>query len=197
MKSKIVILMLAGLALTLCGCQKKLFHFVVPLKKIGGVTIEQKGEFMGTDRIKAADIRNALKVPEDGTITGVDIESVQLRVIVNSGNAASWLKLSGYVVDKGKPLLLFENKSVSLVAVNAPYIGLNSLIETGVNRLKEKINDQIKKVNEADIEIGLSGDSDPAGQQIDVDIEFLIVATVKYDQCVEVFDVIGGEDCTE
>ncbi len=197
MKRRILLVLLISAGLLACGCQKKLFHFVVPLKKIATVTVNQKGEFAGIDRIKAADIRNALNVPENGTITGVDIESLQIKVRVMPGNEAKWLKLSGYVVDNGKPLLLFEKKSITLVAVNAPYAGLNSLIESGVDRLKDKINGQVKKVNNADIEVGLTGDSDPAGQQIKVEIDFKITATVRYDQCVEVVDFIGGEDCTE
>jgi len=192
-----VLLVLIGAGLLACGCQKKLFHFVVPLKKVAVVSVNQRGEFGGIDRIKAADIRNALKVPDDGTITGVDIESLEIRVRVLTGNEASWLKLSGYVIDNGKPLLLFDKKSVPLIAVDAPYGGLNALIESGVDRLKAKINDQVKKVNDADIEVGLAGDSDPVGKLIKVDIDFKITATVKYDQCVKVFDFIGGEDCSE
>lgn len=197
MKYKVSILLLVSAALLMCGCQKKLFHFVVPFKKVGVVPVNQMGAFAGYDRITAQEIRSALNVPEDGVITGVDLESVQIRVRVLAGNEAKWLKLSGFVVDNGKPISLFENSSVTLIAVNAPYIGLNALLAKGVAKLTEKINDHIKKVNSADIELGLYGDSDPAGQRIAVEIDFMITATIKYDQCVEVFDFIGGEDCTE
>jgi len=197
MNKRIGLVLLAGAALLMSGCQKKLFHFVVPLNKVRTIAIDNTGEFAGYEKITAREIRAALDVPEDGTVTGVDLESVQIRVRLVDGNVATWVKLSGFVVDKGKPLLLFKDKSVPISHVDTKYIGLNALIAEGVEKLAGKINDHVNKVNDADIEIGLTGNSDPAGQLIKVAIDFKINATVKYDQCVEVFDFFGGEDCTE
>lgn len=197
MNRRIGLVLLAGAVLLMGGCQKKRFHFVVPLNKVRTIAVNSTGEFAGYEKITAREIRAALNMPADVTITGVDLESVQIRVRHVEGNAATRVKLSGFVVDKGKPLLLFKDKSVPINNVDNKYIGLNVLIAEGVERLVGKINDHVKKVNDVDIEIGLTGDSDPAGMLIKVEIDFKIVATVKYDQCVEVFDFFGGEDCTE
>ena len=197
MNRRIGLVLLAGAVMLMGGCQKKRFHFVVPLNKVRTIAVNSTGEFAGYEKITAREIRAALNMPADVTITGVDLESVQIRVRHVEGNAATRVKLSGFVVDKGKPLLLFKDKSVPINNVDNKYIGLNVLIAEGVERLVGKINDHVKKVNDVDIEIGLTGDGDPAGMLIKVEIDFKIVATVKYDQCVEVFDFFGGEDCTE
>jgi len=186
-----------ALMLLSIGCAKKLFHFVVPLVRDERYTVDQNGAFGSIDKITSAEIRDALNVPEDGEVTRVDIESMSLKVNVLDGNQAKWIKASGYIEDDGKPLYFFQDQLVTLVGVDVKYVGLNALIEAGVKKLAKRINDHVKRINDADIEVGIAGDSDPPGQRIKVLITLTVKATVLYDQCVEVPDFIGGEKSCE
>lgn len=144
------------------------------------------------------EVRNAVEVPDDGVITGVDIETLLLWVDLRPENEATSLTLCGEIIElSGDRSYMFQNYPVPLLYPDTPVIGINSLISLGIGKLKGKIESYLLNLGDSGYLVGLSGNSTPAGSRIAVDIFLLARATVKYDQCVDVpSGFMGGDDCT-
>jgi hypothetical protein len=190
------VLLLALLLLT--GCEKRLFHFVATVEEAPVFPVDQTGAFRQTVRVTREDVMSRLNLPTDARITGVDIESLALRVVVKSGNQASTVQATGTIADAAEPVPkpMFENYPVVLAGADTPFIGLNALIESGISKLRSKLDGFIKDLDNAPFDIQVSGDSIPSGQRVVVELHLAIKATIKYDQCVEVPTVFSsGDDC--
>ena len=194
MKKFTAFLLLLSLPL-LSGCEKRLFHFIVTIDRSAIIPINVTGSFSQTATITEQHILSVLEIPEDGTITGVDIESISLRVVVSGDNQASALNLSGRIIENGQSKNLFSNYPVPLVAVNAPLIGLNALIEDGVAALRNKINGYVKRIDNSSFQIQVNGTTVQANQRAHLDLDLRIKATVKYDECLDVPLGSSGDDC--
>ncbi|MDZ7359197.1 MAG: hypothetical protein ONB46_00510 [candidate division KSB1 bacterium] len=199
MKKKIMCLPLLAVLL-LTGCEKRLFHFIATINQTPVFNVDQTGAFKKSIQISSSLVRSQLDIPEDARITQLDIESLSLRVEVKSGNQASRLSVSGTILDVGqqRQKQMFKDFPVVLVGVNAPFVGLNSLIADGISELRGKLEGYVKNLDTGSFFIEVTGDSNPPGQRVLVDLHLVIKATVKYDQCVEVPQLFSsGEECTE
>jgi len=194
MKKITAFLLLLALPL-LSGCEKRLFHFIVTIDRSATIPINITGSFSQTATITEQHILSALDIPEGGTITGVDIESISLRVVVSSDNQASALNISGRIIENGQSKNLFSSYPVPLVAVNAPLIGLNALIEDGVASLRNKINGYVRRIDNSSFQIQVTGTTVRTDQRAHLDLELKIKATVKYDECLDVPLGSSGDDC--
>jgi hypothetical protein len=180
----------------LAGCEQRLFHFVVTIDQTPTFPVDQTGAFSRRVRITEQDVLRALDVPEGGKITGVDIESLSLKVVVKSQNQANALSVSGRISDGQGTSNMFTNYPIPLAGVDTPFIGLNALIEEGIGKLRRKLDGYVKKIDNSAFDIEVSGDSFPTtGQRVVLDLLLKIKATVKYDECLEVPLGEGGEDC--
>lgn len=181
----------------LAGCEKRLFHFIVTIDKTPTFAVDQTGAFDEAAVITSQDVLSALDIPEDARITSIDVEALALKVVAKPGNQASRLKVSGEISDVGQnKSKMFENYPIVLAGVDVPFIGLNALIEAGISKLRSKLNGYVQHVDNSAFVIEVSGDSDPPGQRVVLDLQLKIKATVKYDQCVEVPELFsGGEEC--
>ena len=186
--------------LMLTGCEKRLFHFVATINEAPTFVFDGTGPFTQRIVITSDRIKAALEVPSDARITGVDIESLSLKVAVRPENQATAMRVTGVTINANqqrKPM--FQNYHLPLVGVNVPVIGLNALIEDGISELRGKINGHVQNTDNTAFVIEVSGDSFPsAGQRVAINLNLVVKATVKYDQCVEVPQLFSsGEDCTE
>jgi len=182
------------------GCEYRKFEFAPTIKLEKIYEIDQTGVFDVIRSIQRQEILDLLDIPEDAEITEVNIESISIKVVVLQDNEASAVSVSGDVVIvemENQHENLFEDYIVPLVMVDAPWIGLNSLISDGVERIKGKLEDYLMGTDLAGFVIALSGDSSPTtGERIHTQIMLRITATVKYFQCVEVPSFIeGGDPC--
>lgn len=196
MKKLIACLLLLALPL-LSGCEQRLFHFLITIDQTPTFPIDQAGAFSQTVTITEQDVLRALNVPENGTITGVDIESLSMRVVVKNGNEARAINVSGAVIENGQVRPIFNNKTqtIPLVGVNVPFAGLNALIEDGVASLRRKINGYVRRIDNSTFTIRLNGTTVPDNSRALLDINLKIKATIKYDECLDVPLGEGGEDC--
>lgn len=196
MKKITACLLLLALPL-LSGCEKRLFHFIVTIDKTPTFAVDQTGAFDEAVVITSQDVLSALDIPEDARITSIDVEGLALKVVVKPGNQAARLKVSGEIYDVGQnKSKMFENYPIVLAGVDVPFIGLNALIEAGISKLRSKLNGYVKNLDNSAFVIEVSGDSDPPGQRVVLDLQLKIKATVKYDQCVEVPQLFSsGEEC--
>ncbi len=186
--------------LMLTGCEKRLFHFVATINQSPTFTFDNTGPFVQSVVVTSDRIKAALDIPSDARITGVDIESLSLRVAVKPENRATAMSVTGVTINANqqrKPM--FQNYLVPLAGVNVPVIGLNALIEDGISELRGKLNGYVQNTDNTAFIIEVSGNSTPsAGQRVAIDLNLVVKATVKYDQCVEVPQLFSsGEDCTE
>jgi len=181
------------------SCESRRFQFVATLNRTVDFPVDQTGAFSTVRTITAAQMRSNLNVPEDATIIRVDIEALSLVPETLANNQAAEVKVSGYVKDQGKNLYMFKDKSINLkTGVDVGWglrVPLTTLIEEGVASLKNKINDHVKRINDANIEIGLSGDTVPGGKRLLMKVHFEIKATILYEQCVDTPSFFGGEKC--
>jgi len=179
-------------------CEKRQFETVGTINVDETYEVDQTGHFVEVEEISRDQVLDLLDIPEDAEITEVNIESVSIKVVVMSDNEASAVIVEG-AVDLGasKPEF-FSNYIVPLVAVDNPWIGLNTLIQEGVTGIKNKLEKIILGMDDDGFAIILEGDSSPtAGNRIHTQIILRITGTVKYVQCLEVptFIVEGGEPC--
>ncbi len=197
MKRLTIILLFVALPL-FTSCDKRLFHFVVDFDEISIFQVDENGAFEMSEFVSADEIKNAVEVPSDGVITGVDIQQLEVWVELREGNEAGDLILSGEIIDlSGGRDYMFRDYSVDISYPNAPFIGINSLISLGIIRLQGKIESYLLGLGDSGYYIRLSGRSEPQGQRIAVDIFLAARATVKYDQCLDVpSGFMGGDDCT-
>lgn len=193
---KLVVLTLVLALPIFFGCEKRKFYFNVNLNKTEVFTINQTGAFSVNKIITEADILQLLDIPTDATITEINIQSISLKAEVKSGNQATSILVSGKVGDVGsQQFTMFNNTPVVLAGVNVPFIGLNSLLAVGVNKLKNKINGYVNQIDNNSMVIELTGDSSPTtGQHVFVDLLFKITATIKYSECLDSFTAFG-DDC--
>ena len=186
--------------LMLTGCEKRLFHFVATINQSPTFAFDSAGPFVQRVVVTSDRIKAAIDVPADARITGVDIESLSLRVVVKSENKATAMRVTAVIINVNQQSKkMFENYIVPLVAVNAPVIGLNALIDDGVSELRGKLNGYVQNTDNTAFVIEVSGNSSPSsGQRVAIDLNLIVKATVKYDQCVEVPQLFSsGEECTE
>jgi len=199
MKKIIACLPLLAL-LMLTGCEKRLFHFVATINQSPTFTFDSTGPFVQSVVVTSDRIKAALDIPADARITGVDIESLSLRATVKSENKATAMRVTGVIITASQQSKkMFENYIVPLVGVNVPVIGLNALIDDGISELRGKLNGYVQNTDNTAFVIEVSGDSSPSsGQRVAIDLNLVVKATVKYDQCVEVPQLFSsGEECTE
>jgi hypothetical protein len=95
--------------------------------------IDNTGSFKTAILISRDRVLSELDIPQDARITKLDIESLALRVAVKSGNQASKINVTAKIIDVGQQTeTIYEDYPVALtglVGVDAPFVGLNDLIE--------------------------------------------------------------------
>ncbi len=192
------------LQISLSGCEKRRFEFVVDVDYARIFVVDETGPFTKSGTITEQDILNELDIPDDATITKVDIKTlvVILEPDFEGGNEAEAVALSALIRESGiaEPLLDRSSYGISVPFEerNLPILGKVSaqkLIDKGVSKLKRKINDYLMDLDDGSFEIEIKGD---AGESTIlralIGIEF--VATITYEECVETALGAGGEECS-
>lgn len=194
---RVILLSIILLVLFSWGCERRKFYFNVPLKVPNLFSVNHSGSFIITDVITESDILDALDIPSGAEISEINIQSLSIRVEVKPGNQANGLLVTGKIYGLGEAKdEVFNNYPIVLAGANTAFVGLNSLIASGVTRLKNKINNIVKGIDNASIHIDLEGNVAQGGPQILADIHVRISGTVKYAECLDVATFMGGgEDC--
>ncbi len=182
------------------GCVNRLFKYTVTIEQSTQHTVDDPdGSFTTSAFISRTTVARALNLPEGARVTDLNIESLSLRVSVPNTNQATLATVSGVLgTSAGSSHFLFRQQPIPLAGVNVPFIGLNSLIEDGIGKLKTELENFVKGLGSgSQVEVALSGVSTPAGSRVTVTIHLDIKATVKYERCEEVLEVLGdvGESC--
>ncbi|GBD92277.1 hypothetical protein BMS3Abin04_03012 [bacterium BMS3Abin04] len=187
----------------LMGCDKRLFKFQSNIDLAKLYTFDKTGPTQESATITEEQIRSALDLPSDAKVTKVNIETLSLRIKLNDGNEATLLRIKGFINDASSNTKIWDVDQISppIISPDASIfgqkIGINGLIETGINKLKSKIEGFIKRNDFGSFVINVEVDSSPfSGRRIAMDIEIVIQATIEYEQCVEVWDGLdAGEEC--
>jgi hypothetical protein len=180
------------------GCEKRLFKFVATMDQTSVYNLSSaNGTFQEAHTITRDDVLGKLDIPKKAHITMVRIESLSLKVVKKQGNQAPAMAVSATLHGNMPTKKLFDNQTVSLVGIDVPFIGLNALIQDGIDGLKEVFAGYIVAFNNNNFDIQVTGNSVPAGQAIALDLQVIIKATVEYEECVETIRGTGGEKCDE
>jgi len=180
-------------------CENKKFEYVATIDMVRTYEINENGPFNDGAIVEYSEILDMLDIPENADIGEVNIESISIRIILNEGNQANALNISG-IVELGSSsanTLVFENFPVVLIGPDVPYIGINSLISEGVEKIKNKIENYLMGTDTAPFFILVTGDTSPTGGQlVKATILLKINGTVKYTVCEEMpWFIEGGEPC--
>ncbi|MCG3119199.1 MAG: hypothetical protein ALAOOOJD_01544 [bacterium] len=196
---KIKILLLFCALFLFVGCEKRLFHFVATLTESPAFVVDQTGAFQLTVPVISSAIQGAFDIPAGGQITRVDIESLALRATPRAGNQATALQVTAVLVENnGAQQKLFGQETFTLSSAEAPLTGLQTLDATGVERLRRKLEGYVQNTDNQPFVIQLTGTTVPSGQRLIIDLQLVMKATAKYDQCLEVPGLFsGGEKCGE
>jgi hypothetical protein len=183
------------------GCVNRLFKYTVEINQTTQHTVDDPdGVFVTSAFINRTTVARALNLPSGSRVTELNIESLALSVSIPSTNQAVSVNLTGLMQRSagGPTSELFRNQTIPLAGVNVPFIGLNALIADGIDKLKTELENFVKGIGTGtQVEIALSGTSTPAQRRVSVTIHVQIKATVKYERCEEVLEVLGdvGEPC--
>ncbi|MGA9365378.1 MAG: hypothetical protein WBW16_13520 [Bacteroidota bacterium] len=180
------------------GCEKRLFRFVATIDQTSVFTLSSvNGNFAQEQFIARDDVLGKLDIPKKAHITDVKIESLSLKVIKRSENKAPAMTVYATVFGTRVPGKMFDPVTVPLVGVDAPFIGLNALIESAIDGLKDKFKAYIQALDHTSFSVQVTGNSVPTGQQIALDLQLIIKATVEYEECVDTIPGTGGASCEE
>lgn len=190
---KLVILTLIML-IPLMGCEWRMFEFSGAIKVNETFSINESGVMYSEGVITRSEVLDAFDIPDNADVKEVNIESMELKVTVLPENQAQVINVSGFVKDASEDHLIFEDFPVSLIGVDFPGLGLNSLIAGGVNRIKTKIEGFIKNTDSTPLNIYLSINSGESLVQVNLDL--IINGNIIYEECLEVLPGMGGEECS-
>lgn len=187
----------------LMGCDKRLFKFQSNIDLAKLYTFDKTGPTQESATITEEQIRSAVDIPSDAKVTKVNIETLSLRIRIKEGNEATSLRIKGFINDASSKTKIWDDDKISPPIISPDYtilgkkIGINGLIESGINKLKSKIEGFIKQNDFGSFVLNVEVDSYPSsGNRIAMDIQIIIKATIEYEQCVEVWDGLdAGEEC--
>jgi hypothetical protein len=193
---KYTLLILAILMMAM-ECENRKFSFIATIDYDKTYVVDQAGPFDESATITRSEVLDMFDIPDDATIKSVNIENISAKVVVLDGNQASSVLLSGYLKLGSGKKEVFNNFPAVLTAVDASFIGLNSLIADGVNGIKTKLEAYLMGSDTAPFEMHVAGDSAPSGsQQINVQIIIKIKGNAEWERCEEVpWFIEGGESC--
>ncbi len=183
------------------GCVNRLFKYTVTINQSTQHTVDDAdGVFVTGAFLNRTTVARALNLPEGARVTDLQIESLALRVSIPSTNQAFSVTVTGTMQRRagGPTHHLFRNQIIPLAGVNTPLIGLNSLIEDGIENLRSELENFVKGLGSGtQVEIALAGNATPSGSRVTVTIHVEIKGTVQYERCEEVLEVLGdvGEPC--
>ena len=197
------VLLLIILQISLGSCEKRKFEFVADIEYVQVFLIDETGPFTKSGTITEQDVLSQLDIPDDATITEVDIKT--LAVIMEpdyeGGNDAGSVRLAASIKESGSTEALFDgslyNLPIPLEDVNLPIVGkvgAQRLIDEGVAKLRRKINGYLTELDGGSFDIEIEGDAG-AGKRLRVLIGVEFVATVTYEECIETVFGAGGDEC--
>jgi len=201
---KIKIILPLCAVLLLIGCEKRLFHFIATITQSPTFPINITGNITGNFQllipVNSTAFQNAFAIPAGGRIARVDIESLALRAAAKSGNQATALQVTGVILENGgiQQTILFEQDTIAVGGADAPLSSLKRLNADGIGRLRSKIEGYVKNTTNQSFDIQLTGKIVPSGRSLVIDLQLVLIATAKYDQCLEVPGLFSsGEKCGE
>ena len=181
------------ISLLIGGCEWRTFEFAGSINMEEDYTIETSSTINESATITRSDVRDAFDIPDNADVKKVEIENMSLRVTILEKNQAKFVNLTGYIREGSQNLLVFEDYPVPLIGVDAPWVGLNSLISGGVNKIKSKIIAYLQTNDNDPFSIVLTGDAQ--GTMVHARIDLVIKGSVVYEECLEVLPGMGGDPC--
>jgi len=194
MKRTLLFAVLIALPLV-TGCKKQLYHLtgVLNVDQLYEVD-DADGAYQGSQTFLASEITGELDLAENARITDVNVESIFLKMVPQSGNAATSATGSAYLTVVGggaSPQALFQNVTIPIANTTILLDDLNSL---GVGILKTQLERIVRgeSTNSIKLDVQVAANRAP----LKVDITLQIRGTVDNDACVELPTWFSeGEDC--
>jgi hypothetical protein len=184
------------IALISSSCEWSKYQLPVDININKTFTVDQTGAYSQSLEVTYYEIMNSLDIPAGATIDEVNIESISAKVVVLSDNKALAVNISGKVQLGSTSPEVFNNYYAPLVAVDNEYIGINTLIDQGVQGLKSKLEGYLKSKDFSSFNINISGNSAPTtGQRVHIQILIKISGTAKYTICANMPFFVGGDKC--
>jgi hypothetical protein len=194
MKKLLILIVLPVFLFT--GCENRMLKVVANLKLDETLPVDKTGQFLEYRTITPEDVRADIDIPEEATIDEVNIESMSVQVVKLADNVATAVTISGYLQIGSETPTIFNDYTALLVGIDEPFLGLNSLVDIGVQRLRSKIEGYLKSTDQEPINLTVAGNSSPtAGNRIHANINIRMTGSITYHVCQNVPFFMGGEKC--
>ena len=198
--------LLASISLLfLNACETKRYELVVNKNLDKVFIINEQGPFELEELVTENDLLGLVDLPQTATIKKIEISakprpSIKVYPLNEEGNEANAISISGYTQDGGtlvkKNFFKKETRTVPLIGVDAPFVGLNSLIAEGIGSIEKNLNKLANDVADENFVVGISGDSSPfGGNQIILGVIVRMTLTITYEDCVTVPFGMGDDEC--
>jgi hypothetical protein len=194
---KLIVLLLFVLPLTL-GCEKILKTETARYDQAFTSTFSRSGTQTDVVTLTKAEVLKRLNLPDDARVLKVEIESLSFNVKLNSANQATDATFSGTVKTPNtaeRDLFKDQKLTLSRFGILVGWTPLNGLIATGIELLKNQINEwvttQISSVNS--VTISITGVTNPPTSPMVLDYSLQIKASIQYEHCVSTGKLLGSE----
>lgn len=193
---KKLIPLILTVALMSSGCEYSKVQVPVDININKTFPVDQTGAYSQSLQVTYYDVMNELDIPSSATIDEVNIESISVKVVVLSNNKAPAVKISGKLQLGNTSPEVFNNYYAPLIAVDNEFVGINTLIDQGVQGLKSKIEGYLKSKDFSSFDININGNSSPIeGQRVNIQILLKITGYAKYTICAYMPFFLGGDSC--
>jgi hypothetical protein len=194
MKKLIPVILIIMLMSSACEYSKVQLPLDININKT--FTVDQTGAYSESMQVTYWEVMGELDIPGNATIDAVNIESISAKVVVLANNKATAVRISGKLQLGSTSPEVFNNYYAPLIAVDNEYIGINTLIDQGVQGLKSKIEGYLKSQDFSSFDINVNGNSSPIeGQRVNIQILIKITGTAKYTICWLLPFFAGGDKC--
>jgi hypothetical protein len=192
--TKLLVFLFIPVIMIFTGCEKRKFVFVASPSIYKSFRIIENSGYSKSVTITREDILGSIDIPKTATVKKVNIESIGAKVLPDENNVLTAILASGKLKIGTSEAKVFENFPIPLIGRDIPVIGINSIIESGVDMLKDKIESYLLTNDTQTITFEVTGTSVPANLTIHLDLIIYFNCTIEYEDCIDALPNTG-DDC--
>lgn len=171
----------------------------INLKKVYSIPINKTGAFEGSTGVALGRVIDELTGNLDGqlkktgyTLKEINIKSLNLKLIRNTGNTAVSVNLSSAIINSDlKQVPLFSKNNIQINEVTIAAANADNFFGDGIENLNRDLEKVVKKIKpDAYITISVKGSSFPANTMAAVNIQIEIEYSMQYSYCEETLFLI-------
>jgi hypothetical protein len=182
------------------SCEPRRFDFTLQFDRVFPFTVNSSESLIAMSTLTRAGILGNLDIPENATVTGVQIQSVSLSLSPQAANTTNTANVGLSYSTDGGPLQAFAGTILVNLADIVPY-PLNDLVANAVASIRSDVEAMLIDGPGAPNQISVAasvGSRSPSGSLMLANGVVNIKLTVQYNVCEEIPVALGiGPDLPE